>query len=140
MRFDKEMPKKRRKREEHKLVQEVPEESIEEAVEETAEEVPAEPAEVPAAVEELKSKEVYETGEGTAVLQYDKAPKKRGYVAPSKKEGFCEIREKTKAVYGIKYAAGKGVDLVKKAKAAIMDWCLVLHKKGPQRKDEEELI
>jgi hypothetical protein len=143
MRFDKDMPKKRRKkREEHKLVQEEPDESIEEAVDESAEEVPVEPAEeVPPVVEELKSKEPYETSEGTAILQYDKTESKKGYTAPSKKEGFCELREKNKAVYGIKYAAGKGVSLIKKARTAIMDWCNILPKKSSaERKDKEDLV
>ncbi|MBW2980150.1 hypothetical protein KY360_01890 [Candidatus Woesearchaeota archaeon] len=124
VKFNKEMTKKeRRKIEEQQVAKEEP---VEEELENKVEEETAEEAKP----EEAKTEEFYETEKGEAVLKYDK----------SKEKGYCQLRERTKDVYGIKYAAGKGVDLMKKAKSAIMDWCLVLHKKGPQRKDEEELM
>ncbi|MBW2983961.1 hypothetical protein KY361_02510 [Candidatus Woesearchaeota archaeon] len=131
MKFNREMSKKERKKlREQQIVKEEPEEPGE--LEESVEEVEKEAAEEAPSEEKGKSEELYETDKGEAVLKYEKAPEKKGY---------CELRERTKAVYGIKYAAGKGVDLMKKAKAAIMDWCFVLPRKGSaERKQKEELL
>jgi len=130
VKFNKELSKKeRRKLEEQQVAKEEPVEA-EEKLEAKLEEEP-EAAEEAKPEEEAKTKELYETEKGEAVLEYEKSPEKKGY---------CELRERAKEVYGIKYAAVKAVDLVKKAKAAILDWSFIMHKKGPQRKEEEELL
>ena len=133
MRFDKQLSRKKQKEvEEQQVAKEEPPEptELEEAVHEESKKVEPQ-EEVKKVVEELKTKEVYETEKGETVLQYDK----------SKEKGYCQLRERTKAVYGIKYAAGKGMDIARKARAAIMDWCNILPKKSNlTRKDKEDLI
>ena len=129
MRFDKELPKRRRRKKVEAPAEEEPGE-LEESIE-SEKEAEAPVAEAPSE-EKGKSKELYETDKGEAVLKYEKTPEKKGY---------CELRERTKAVYGIKYAAGRAVDMAKKAKAAILDWSFILPRKGdPERKKKEDLL
>ena len=131
MRFDKSASKHKQKEiEEQQVGSEEPQEEVEPAelenVVEKEVKVDTKPNEG-----EVVSKEVYETEKGKTVLEYKK----------SKEKGYCELRERNKSVYGIKYAAGKGVDIAKKAKIAIMDWCKILPRKSStERKDKEDLI
>lgn len=134
MRFDRKSSKKERKQvEEQQVDKEEAPGKLEESVEaEAPEQVQETPAEAQLEAVEPAAEPVYEETKG----KYSK-----DYVCTPTKKGYCKLRERSKAVYGIKYAAGKGVDMAKKAKTAIMDWCRILPKKSdPSRKQKEDLV
>ena len=132
MRFDREMPRKRRRKKAEEHPEEGPGE-LEESVE--AEEAPETEPEAPVAeaapevIEETKEKVVYE--------EAGKGKYAGGYMCTPTKKGFCKLRERTKQVYGVKYAAGKGEDIMKKGKIAITSWNLVLPRKGSARRKRD---
>ena len=90
----------------------------------------------PVLAEEPNIKHTKTKSEETDFLDYfnDSAVSRYGRLKTRLSTAYCAVRARLKKMYGVKYKSGFVMDSAKETRKRILDWCLILPRKGDPRR------